>query len=145
MTRFNTLPDHLKDKIKNKEDIKNFGTENKLIVPGVMPGMNEIIDQNKIHWSNYHEIKKDYDDIVSFYAQQQGIKFFEKVKLNITYYMKNKKKDPDNLCAAKKFILDGLVKAGVLEDDNWDIVKEFNETWEVDRENPRVEIELLEV
>jgi len=145
MTRFNTLPDNLKDKVKNKENIENFGTENKLVILGDLPGMNEIIDQNKIHWANYAKIKKNYDDIVCFYAQQQGIKFFEKVKLNITYYMSNKKMDPDNICAAKKFILDGLVDAGVLKDDSWDIVKGFKENWEVDKDNPRIEVELEEV
>jgi len=142
MTRFNHLPKKLKKKIDRK---KAEGKNNKLVIPGQLPTMNTIINKSKTHWSNYKRMKDNYDAIVQYYAEQQRIKFFESTVLNITYYRKDKRTDPDNIAAAKKFIIDGLVSAGVLEDDGWAVVKGFNETWEVDRENPRVEIELLEV
>src|SRR6056297_1866849 len=142
MTRFNHLPKKLQDKVDTR---KAEGDNNFLVIPGELPTMNTIINKSKTHWSEYKKMKDSQDAIIQYYAEQQRIKFFEAVILNITYYRKDKRTDPDNIAAAKKFIIDGLVSAGVLEDDGWAVVKGFNETWEVDRENPRVEIELLEV
>lgn len=43
----------------------------------------------------------------------------------------NKKRDPDNFIFAKKFILDGMVKAGVIPKDGWNNIAGFGgETWE---------------
>jgi Holliday junction resolvase RusA-like endonuclease len=78
-------------------------------------------------------------------TEKQNVKFFEKCELEITYYMENRKKDPDNILSSKKFILDGLVQAGVLENDGWKQIKGFDESWEVDKKNPRVEVEFKEV
>ena len=141
MTRFNQLPKHLQDKVDTR---KQEGENNKLVIPGQFPTMNTIIDKSKTHWSKYKRMKDNYDAIVQYYVEQQRIKFFEAVKLNITYYRKDKRTDPDNIAAAKKFIIDGLVSAGVLEDDGWKQVKGFKESWEVDKDNPRIEIELEE-
>jgi len=56
------------------------------------------------------------------------------------WYAKDQKKDKDNVAFAKKFILDGLVLAGVLESDRWDFISGFLDVFYVDSENPRVEI-----
>ena len=40
------------------------------------------------------------------------------VRAIFTWTMKNKRKDLDNVAFAKKFILDGAVKAGFLQSDN---------------------------
>jgi hypothetical protein len=39
-------------------------------------------------------------------------------------------------------ILDGLVEANIIEDDNYDVIKEFTTTGKVDRGNPRTEVEI---
>lgn len=51
----------------------------------------------------------------------------------------------DNIAFAKKFILDALVKKGVLKDDGWKWVKGFTDEFFVDKKNPRVEVEMEEV
>ena len=144
MTRFNTLPDKYKDKI-GYEIKKPEGNNDKLIIYGELPTMNQIINQAKGHWDKYRRMKEEIDNTVAWHAHEQKIKFYESVELVITYYMKNKRCDPDNIISSKKFILDGLRKAGVIEDDGWEQIKGFTEEWKVDKNNPRIEILFKEV
>ena len=142
MTRWNNLPDEYQKKKNSKKVYKSKDEEVKLIIPGELPTMNEIINKSKTHWAKYGQMKGIYDDTVAWFATQQEIPFFEAVKLNITYFRKNKRVDPDNISAGKKFIIDGLVKSGVLENDGWKEIKGFEENWKVDKNNPRVEVVL---
>ena len=89
-------------------------------------------------------IKREVTDIIYWEAKSQKLKPVSKpVHISITWYCKNKKKDPDNIAFAKKFILDGLVKAGVLENDGWKQIEGFTDKFEVDKKNPRVEVLIL--
>lgn len=62
-----------------------------------------------------------------------------------SWFCKNKRKDRDNIAFSKKFILDGLVKAGVLSNDGWDDIVGFQDAFFIDTENPRIEVELRAV
>lgn len=117
----------------------------KLVIPGQLPTLNEIINEAKAHWNNYRVQKEDSTDKVAWAAIEAGLPRLNAVKLDITYYRKNRRNDPDNIAAAKKFILDGLVAAGVLENDGWKQVRGWTEAWEVDKKNPRTEIILEEI
>jgi Holliday junction resolvase RusA-like endonuclease len=66
------------------------------------------------------------------------------VNFIIEYREASRRRDPDNFAAAKKFILDGLVQAGVLADDGWDEVVGFDESWIVDKEKPGVLVTIVE-
>ena len=58
----------------------------------------------------------------------------------------DKRTDPDNIAAGgRKVILDGLVEGGILPDDGWGDVEGFSDTFAVDKENPRVEVEIADV
>lgn len=60
-----------------------------------------------------------------------------------TWYVKNKRKDPDNVCGAgAKFCMDGLVMAGILPNDTMEWVEGFVHKFKIDKENPRVEIKV---
>ena len=61
----------------------------------------------------------------------------------ITYYCKNKRKDMDNIAAAKKFIFDGLVTAGKLKNDGWNEIGGWTEEFKIDKKNPRIEVQIL--
>jgi hypothetical protein len=90
------------------------------------------------------KIKKTDTDLVCLCTKKIG-PINEKVKIIITWYCKNEKKDPDNISFAKKFICDGLVSAGVLENDGWKQIQGFEDIFIVDKINPRVEIELKKI
>ena len=115
----------------------------KITIPGELPALNEIIDKSKAHHMAYASLKKDATNLVQYAAN--NLPQMNRIELDITYYCKNRRKDPDNIAAAKKFILDGLVKAEVISNDGWKEVAGWKERWERDKDNPRVEVEIKEV
>lgn len=62
-----------------------------------------------------------------------------RVNIIMTVYFKNRPLDPDNIC--DKFYIDGL-KGRVIRDDTAKCVKSVTTIAEVDKLNPRVEIEI---
>ena len=117
----------------------------KLIIPGELPGLNEIIAMSKEHWAKYAEEKHNRTEEIAYLAKSQIKRKYKKVDLIFTWYCKNKKRDKDNIIAGQKFILDGLVAAGVIENDGWRQVGNILHYFEVDNKNPRVEILIEEV
>ena len=67
------------------------------------------------------------------------------VKILYRWYSKDCRKDTDNVAFSKKFINDGLVCAGVLLNDSRKYIVGFSDEFYIDRENPRVEIEVSTV
>lgn len=65
------------------------------------------------------------------------------VQLNITWYEPNDRKDIDNITFATKFIQDSLVRAGILEDDSRKYINQVNHSVFTDKENPRIEVEII--
>lgn len=63
--------------------------------------------------------------------------------VELTYYFPTKhRRDPDNY--AGKFILDGLVKAKIIEDDSFKCIK-LELVGKYDKENPRTEIRVIPI
>ena len=65
-------------------------------------------------------------------------------KLKIVFYEPDRRRDVDNVSFASKFILDGLVKAQILQNDSQKYVSEIQSTVGVDKKNPRIEVEIIE-
>jgi Holliday junction resolvase RusA-like endonuclease len=65
---------------------------------------------------------------------------YRRATVQIIYYFKTRRRrDPqDNY--APKFLMDALVKSGILEDDNGELVKVSTPEIEIDRERPRTEV-----
>ncbi len=115
----------------------------KLTIPGELPDLNTIIAASKAHYGQYSDAKSTATGIVSWLATSlpRGIK---RVHVVCHWYCKNKRKDPDNVAAGVKFILDGLVHTGVLENDGWRQIAGIDHRFSVDKKSPRVEVELRE-
>jgi Holliday junction resolvase RusA-like endonuclease len=64
-------------------------------------------------------MKKVFTDIVTRECQAQKVQPVKAAHLSFYWTEKNTKRDLDNIAFAKKFILDGLQAAGVLENDGW--------------------------
>lgn len=65
------------------------------------------------------------------------------LKLKFTWYWKNRQTDKDNISFIKKYVFDGMIKADLIENDGWKEVGSWIEIFEVDKGQPRVEIEIL--
>lgn len=113
-------------------------------VPGELPGMNEIIAESKRHYSKYSSMKAKYTEVVAWCSKGKGP--FERIDLDITYYCKNRKRDPDNIIGGgNKFVLDGLVTAGVIENDGWKQIRDITARCKLDKNNPRIAIKISEL
>lgn len=121
----------------------------KIVIPGELPDLNTIIAESKRgrgKWQPYNEIKQEHTNIVAWIAKSEIKKQLKKIDLEITWICKNRRKDKDNIMAGGlKMILDGLVAAGVIENDGWSEIGSINNHFEVDKDNPRVEVEIREV
>ncbi len=91
------------------------------------------------------EMKQTYTDLVAWYAKSVRIPHIVRADFIIIWYEKDKRRDKDNVMSGQKFIFDGLVEAGVLKNDGWKQVGDVTHRVRVDRDNPRVEIEIIQV
>ena len=68
------------------------------------------------------------------------------VQIKYCFYEPNRKRDLDNISGvAHKFIQDALVKCKVIENDGWNNITGFSDHFYVDRQNPRIEVTIIEV
>ncbi len=136
MVRINSegeLPERYREQLKKDDDIVGAaeGEVFKLTVPVKTPNLNEIINKSKTHWSRYMRMKEEIQEQVEIACAMADVPKFESCKLKLIYVRQNRREDPDNIVAGKKFIIDGLVSYGTLPDDGWGQIKGFQEEWKV--------------
>lgn len=73
--------------------------------------------------------KADIEREIGYYLMKMP-KWDKPIKIHFTWVESNKKRDLDNICFAKKFILDSMVKHGKLKDDNRKCVTAFTDSFE---------------
>lgn len=118
-----------------------------LIIEGQLYSLNDYTYACRSHMRVGAKMKKDAERKISGYIMQQlkGVAFKKTVRLSFRWYEKNKKRDLDNVCFAKKFILDALVNNGIIIADGWRGVIGFTDEFFVDADNPRIEVDIEEV
>lgn len=89
-----------------------------LTIPERLPALNVVINESKRHWSRYSKTKAVYSGLVAMIAGKAK-PIAEPAHLLFVWREPNKKRDPDNISFAQKYILDGMVKAGILKGDGW--------------------------
>ena len=104
------------------------------------PSLNDYIAAMNKNRHTGNAMKKQYTNIACLYANKEKERFDKPVILHFHWVEKNKRRDKDNVVFAKKFLLDGFVKSGLLTDDSWKYVEGFSDKFSVDKESPRIEI-----
>lgn len=88
------------------------------------PCLNEQINiARNNRYGSAKEKEKWTNDIAALALSQSQSAFPGKVWMQFIYYLKNSRRDPDNVSASRKYILDGLVKAGIIINDNLQIIQ----------------------
>lgn len=115
-----------------------------LIIKGKLDGLNQYTLACRGNKFAGATIKKKNENLITEAILEQipGTKFAGKVELNFRWYEKDKRRDLDNICFAKKFILDALVKNEVIKTDNWQGVKGFTDKFFIDKDKPRIEVDI---
>lgn len=116
-------------------------------IPGELVSLNEYVDAERRHRQVAAQIKHQQTHQVAWQIKKQKIQPITNFPIHIAYtwYSKDAKKDIDNVSFAKKFINDGLVLAGVIPNDGRKQIVGFSEDFLIDKENPRVEINICTV
>lgn len=113
----------------------------KVIIFGEFPTLNEVIKASKSHYMAYANQKKDYTALASIYIKDMP-KISGKNDWIFHWYRKDRRNDPDNIQIGTKYILDSFVKNGIIDNDGWNEINSISHLFHVDKENPRVEIQI---
>lgn len=119
----------------------------KFTIRGTLPGLNELIEAERRNRFIGAKLKKQYEAVVMRAARSLGnVEFEEPVYMVYHWYEKDRRRDKDNICAfGRKVIQDALVKARFLRNDEWKNIAGFEDRFYVDKDKPRVVVEILEV
>lgn len=121
----------------------------RVFIEGPLPGLNKFIASAKENGSRrgrkgrrfnkYAAIKKHWMEMIDLVCKAQGIRpVTGPASFRFTWFEKDRRRDPDNLAAGgRKLILDGFVKAGVLQGDGWRHVREWTDDFQIARDARR--------
>lgn len=115
--------------------------------PGRLPGLNEIIAAAKGAGGRgylYSKMKAKLTSDVVLLARTQRLRPVPRAYFRFTWYERDRLRNPDNIAGGRKFIFDGLVKAGILANDGWGQVAGWSDRFEVSPD-PGVVVEIEEV
>lgn len=110
-------------------------------IPGTLPNLNDMINANRRNRYAGANQKRTAQAQIS--KSLVGVGHIESpVRVHFHWIEPNMRRDKDNIAAAKKFILDELVDEGILSGDGWKDIIGFEDTFFVDKINPRIEVEI---
>ena len=117
-------------------------TRKKLIISGRLPNLNDYTKANRTSPVVGNKMKQEQEEYIAGFITEQldGVHFVGAVYLHFLWVEKDRNRDLDNICFAKKFILDALKKSDVIKTDGWKGVYGFTDDFDVDANNPRVEV-----
>lgn len=93
-----------------------------------LPSLNDYVRVCRANAFQASKFKKDLERDIGYYIQKLP-KFDNPIKIHFHWIEGNKRRDLDNIAFSKKFILDAMVKAGKLKDDNRRFVTAFTDTF----------------
>ena len=117
-----------------------------LCIPGRFPSLNDYIDAERRNKHIAAKIKRDETQRVADLAANSDMQTFDNpVMVRFVWIEPNSRRDADNVAFAKKFIIDGLVNAGILKGDSRKYVTGFiDDFFKPDKDNPRVLVNIIE-
>lgn len=87
------------------------------------PSMNEIINQARSGWQASAGLKKYWTNLIGEFVKECGFCLDGAVWIEFHWYLKNFGRDSDNVAAAAKFIMDGLVTGQAIRNDNLTVIQ----------------------
>lgn len=112
-------------------------------VPGRLPGLNEYTRACRSHWAVGAKLKRESTRLVAACARAARVgRFSGPVTVTCRWVERDSRRDLDNVAFGMKFVLDGLVEAGVIGDDDQRHVGGISSEFSIDGKNPRVVISI---
>lgn len=116
------------------------------IIPQRLASLNEYILKCRGNKYSGNTLKKQQEQIIKKAIAASDVIPIKSYPIKIIYKWvePNKKRDLDNICFAHKFVQDALVESGILTGDGWKQIVSFEDSFEVDKDNPCVKVTILE-
>lgn len=95
-------------------------------IPIKMPSLNDYIDLCRGNYRYANDVKQNLEAEIGVFIRELP-HFSKPIKIDFCWVEGNRRRDLDNICFAKKFILDSMVKHGKLMDDNRKNVCDFHD------------------
>lgn len=113
----------------------------RLTIHGDLPGLNEYTAACRTHPKAGARMKADAEAIIL--PQLAGVPpIAGPVRVACEWHTKDRRRDPDNIAFARKFLLDAMVTAGVLAGDGRRHILGFSDEFAVSKSDPRVVVTL---
>ena len=111
-------------------------------IPGRFVSLNEFYKMTPM---DQHKVKRSADNTVAWCAKAAKVRPYDKpIRYHVLWVEQNRRRDLDNVAFAKKFIQDGLVKAGIIRNDTHHEIVGFSDDFAYDSRNPRIVVTLEE-
>lgn len=120
----------------------------KFTIDGDLNTNNEFITANRVNPYVGNKMKQEAEQYVSVYIKKylKNLQIEKPIHISYLFVEKNRRRDKDNVASfAMKVIQDALVNCEVIKNDGWRHIESFGCDFEVDKENPRIEVILEEV
>lgn len=117
----------------------------KFTIHSRLPSLNDVISENRANRYKGAKLKKDTEALIIAEIKRQKVQPVTEypVEVFIRWVEPNRKRDVDNIQSSKKFILDAMVKAGVLVNDSQRYVAQVHDVVEVS-DSAMVEVEVIQ-
>lgn len=117
-----------------------------LIIPGKLPGLNEIIAAANTNRFGGNRLKRSTQERIGWAVKACQLKpMTTPVAVSIAWHEPSRRRDPDNIAAGVKFILDALVDNVIIPNDGQRHITGIEHEIHTDRAHPRVVVTLTEV
>lgn len=103
-------------------------------IPMRLPSLNTYINECRKNRYAGAKFKSDLEDEISIFLARLP-RFEKPIKIHFHWVEENHRRDLDNCSFAKKFILDAMVKMGVISNDNRKHVTAFTDTFSYAKES----------
>lgn len=95
--------------------------KNIIVIPYLPPS--ELSPNARVHWVKKYQAAQKLKEDVFYLAKQAAIPRFTTATIQFTFVVPDsRRRDPDNYLAMMKPVVDALVLADVLPDDNFSVV-----------------------
>ena len=115
-------------------------------IDGRLPGMNEYTASQRGNRYGGASMKRDSQKAVEAYIRRSKEKPVHcPVRIIYTFYEPDRRRDLDNISGfAHKVIQDALVACGIIPGDGWKYIAGYTDVFRVDKNRPRIEVEVVE-
>lgn len=103
------------------------------IIDMKLPSLNQYVDVCRANKYGASRYKQEIQNDIAIFLNRMPI-YKKPIYIDFLWIEENKKRDYDNICFAKKFILDTMVQLGKIQNDSWGYILGFSDNFCVSKE-----------